>query len=84
MSEEIRSYLGMTKRLHVLLRSVNTASRLLEPNYVDGFVGGPVCVFAGKVGIEAFGAKDEEDVDYLSSAFILMQSREFCESLVGV
>jgi hypothetical protein len=62
--EEVRSYLRMAERLHVLFGSVNAASRLLEPDNVDSLVGGSACVFAGEVGVEALGSEDKQNVDY--------------------
>ena len=66
--EEISADLRVSERLHVGLVAVDAAAGFVEAD--DGYAvrGGGVGaggVFAGEVGVEAFGGEDEDYVDWM-------------------
>jgi hypothetical protein len=65
MPVKVFSNLSMSKGSHVLFGAIDTTARFIEPDYVDGFLGCSVRVFALKVGVQAFGAYGDKDVHWI-------------------
>jgi len=63
MTEEVSPYLGLSQLLHILLVSVDTATRFVKPDYRHGVFIGSVCVLAGEIAEQAFRAQDKDHVD---------------------